>query len=362
MSSFRLTLSGRRLRFCRQPISVGFTLVELLVVIAIIGILVALLLPAVQAAREAARRAQCTNHLKQLSLAVLNHHDTFKHFPTGGWGYKWTGDADRGHNKEQPGSWIYQILPFLEEDAIYALGADGLPDSVTAAQKAGAAERESKPVSVLFCPSRRQPRAYPLDPTITFSISNADKNKIVATARTDYAANVGAITGGNVQIATKDANNIDLAVPIPATYIWAYNLKDIQGIVYLGSEIKISMIPDGTSKTYMVGEKYLKTDSYIDGSDYTDFESAYTGNNDDSLRSYLWLPLQDQAGLNKNYKGWGSPHPGVCLFAMCDGSVDAISLDIEKEVHCQNGSRKGGTCADVVSVKSEPPPDNPAPL
>ena len=151
------------------------------------------------------------------------------------------------------------------------------------------------------------------------------------------------------------------AVPIPATYKWPYNLNEIQGIVYMGSEIKISMIPDGTSKTYMIGEKYLKADAYTDGSDYTDFESAYTGNNDDSLRSYLWLPLQDQAGLNKNYRGWGSAHPGACLFAMCDGSVDAISLDIEKEVHCQNGSRKGGGCADVVTVAVDPPPENPNP-
>src|SRR5215467_2437131 len=179
---FRTTdVSGRS--FNDRRANGAFTLVELLVVIAIIGILVALLLPAVQAAREAARRGQCANHLKQLSLAMLSHHDTFKHFPTGGWKYVWTGDPDRGHNKEQPGSWIYQILPFIEEDAIYALGADGQPDVITAAQKAGAAERESKAVNILFCPSRRPAGAYPLSPDITFSITNADKNKIALTAR-----------------------------------------------------------------------------------------------------------------------------------------------------------------------------------
>jgi prepilin-type N-terminal cleavage/methylation domain-containing protein len=361
MLSSRRKSRATRITRCNCSIGAAFTLVELLVVIAIIGILVALLLPAVQAAREAARRAQCTNHIKQLSLAMLNHHDAFKHFPTGGWGYKWTGDPDRGHNKEQCGSWIYQILPFLEEQAIFSLGADGQPDVVTAAQKAGAAEREGKAISVLFCPSRRTAAAYPRDPGITFSISNADRSTIGPTGRTDYAANVGALKDKVVQISSKDANGVDVTVPIPANYSWSNNLGKIQGIVYFGSEVKISAIPDGTSKTYMFGEKYLKADSYTDGSDFTDFESAYTGNNDDSLRSYLWLPLQDQAGLNKNYKGWGSAHPGVVLMAMCDGSVDAVSLDIEIEVHCQNGSRKGGTCADVVDVKADPPPDNPPP-
>src|SRR5690348_10720611 len=93
----------------------GFTLVELLVVIAIIGILIALLLPAVQAAREAARRVQCTNHLKQLGLGFMVHHDQQKHFPTGGWGYMWVCDADRGLDKRQPGGWGYTVLPFTEQ-------------------------------------------------------------------------------------------------------------------------------------------------------------------------------------------------------------------------------------------------------
>jgi len=95
---------------------VGFTLVELLVVIAIIGILVALLLPAVQAAREAARRTQCTNNLKQLGLALHNYHDTYKSFPARGvFGAANTGPPMRAYHH----TWIEAILPFIEQQPLY---------------------------------------------------------------------------------------------------------------------------------------------------------------------------------------------------------------------------------------------------
>jgi len=105
-----------------RSIREGFTLVELLVVIAIIGILVALLLPAIQAAREAARRNQCTNNLKQWSLGALNHEAAHKHFPSAGLGGKWTGDPNWGFGRKQPGGWLYNILPYIEEQQIHDIG------------------------------------------------------------------------------------------------------------------------------------------------------------------------------------------------------------------------------------------------
>ena len=99
----------------------GFSLIELLVVISIIGLLVSLLLPAVQAAREAAWRLQCANNLKQLSMACLNHEMAVGHFPTGGWGCYAIGNPDRGNDLKQPGGWLFNILPYMEQQALYKL-------------------------------------------------------------------------------------------------------------------------------------------------------------------------------------------------------------------------------------------------
>ena len=101
----------------------GFTLVELLVVITIIGILISLLMPAVQSAREAARRTQCSNNIKQLALGMLSHEAAKKYFPTAGWGYAWFGDPDLGSGPKQPGGWLYCVLPYIEQGNLAAIGS-----------------------------------------------------------------------------------------------------------------------------------------------------------------------------------------------------------------------------------------------
>src|SRR5687768_15832329 len=162
----------------RRPKS-GFTLVELLVVIAIIGILVALLLPAVQSARESARRTQCKNHLKQIGLAFQNHHDVQLFFPTSGWGWNWVGDPDAGYGAEQPGGWAYNTLSYMEFENIRLIGA-GEP---SATKKNSLGKMIQIPVPTYHCPSRRTPKPY--------GHTNHQHNATGASqaAKTDYGAN-----------------------------------------------------------------------------------------------------------------------------------------------------------------------------
>jgi prepilin-type N-terminal cleavage/methylation domain-containing protein len=158
----------------RRPDSRGFTLVELLVVIAIIGILVALLLPAVQAAREAARRAQCQNHLKQIGTGFLMHESAHKFLPAAGTSCYHVGDAMRGRGRKQTGGWMFNILAYLEEQDLYNLTNDGDP-KITNPQKVAAVRMQETAVTVYSCPTRRPPRAsrYTLDPS--WQPSNSDQ-------------------------------------------------------------------------------------------------------------------------------------------------------------------------------------------
>jgi prepilin-type N-terminal cleavage/methylation domain-containing protein len=337
----RFTVSDRTSRHDKRR-QLAFTLVELLVVIAIIGILVALLLPAVQAAREAARRAQCSNRLKQIALAFHMHHDTNKFLPSGGWGYRWGPDPSRGFGANQPGSWAYSCLPFMEESAVHDIGS-GI--TVPADKKAALTKILEMPVAGFYCPSRRQPVALPNIVPSSYDPINANHPAI--SAKSDYAANVGVRTStfGTLWF-SGPASQADADAGLgfkPNCF------KNINGVVFQRSEINFKHITDGTGNTYMVGEKWMMPEHYesSEGSDEDD-QSCWMGDDFDLHRSTSFPPAADQLGVSLSAsQPFGSSHPGVFHMSMCDASVHLISLDIDPEIHKRLGDRNGGEAASV---------------
>lgn len=329
----------------------GFTLVELLVVIAIIGVLIALLLPAVQAAREAARRTQCSNQLRQLALAFQNHHDTIGHLPTGGWSWNWLGYPDYGFGKEQPGGWMYNILPYIEMQSLHDLGSGLTGTDRELATK----QRVESPFEGLNCPTRRGTNVYPyLSNTGVFVYSA----KFEQCSKTDYAANAGDVVQpehfGYPTNPTKyeDGENWDWSTYEKSVYSPFRAELEATGVVFGRSEINFRQVTDGTSNTYMVGEKYMSTDNYEDGLDEGDNEPAFSGNNNDTLRTTskvrkYSLPYElgpDQPG-SSNEVGeniFGSAHTSGFNMAMCDASVQFVSFDVDPEIHRTKGHRSDG--------------------
>jgi prepilin-type N-terminal cleavage/methylation domain-containing protein/prepilin-type processing-associated H-X9-DG protein len=316
----------------RRPAANGFTLVELLVVIAVIGILVALLLPAVQAARESARRAECQNHLKQLGLAAICHHDTNKYFPSGGWGWKWTGDPNRGVGLLQPGGWWFSILPFCEQQALWqtALGLQNNP--LLAANTATASEY----IALSYCPSRRR-GVFPCT-----SGSNLNSNQVTNAGKSDYAACEG---DGTLQEDTGPNNAIGA---------WYYQRQMVftpatgfTGVTYQCSQTNLREVLDGTSSTFLYGEKYLNPDSYYNGADLGDNEDWLVGFDNDVLRlaNIGNPPSRDTRGVS-NTTSFGSSHPSTFNMLMCDGSVHAVRYEIELSTFQRLGNRRDQCAVD----------------
>ena len=327
----------------------AFTLVELLVVITIIGILMSLLLPAVQSAREAARQTQCKNNLYQIGRAALQHVDKQGYFPSGGWGYQWTGDPDMGFGAHQPGGWIYNLLPYLELGSIHDIGA-GLPStpSYTSSPKYQAlAQQKAAVVATLICPSRRKAIGYPAIETDYNAAQPSTMNK------TDYAANGGTVqaggTGPQVTCLTTYPNCSGFVSPSPN--------PNFTGVITDRSETKPAQIFDGLSNTMLAGEKYLCPDCYYTGTDGADNDTAFEGLDWDVVRwvtgvdstglitnASTCTPLQDTPGYNcgsgQGAARFGSAHVMGFHVVMCDGSVHVLNYFVDLHVFSYLGNRK----------------------
>jgi prepilin-type N-terminal cleavage/methylation domain-containing protein/prepilin-type processing-associated H-X9-DG protein len=309
---WRKRMRGKRVR-------IAFTLVELLVVIAIIGILVALLLPAVQMARESARRTQCSNNLRQIGLGIANYESSKQTFPVCEAHYPEAGLAGSGI------SWLVGILPFLEEGAI----AGALDVTGGCNQQRGMVNLQNRPlirsgVDIFFCASDNARGEVRTDvwllPNIPF-------------ATTNYAGVMGPHNLGNASIfgGLPDCHNYNL-----------YRKKSCSGTFWRHSilaPVTVKSFKDGTSHTITAGEVLPQNDS---------FKVWALGN---GTYSSTHAPLNWFPQPNDPWGGWAnqisfrSRHPGGGHFVWGDGHVEFLSESINTAIYRAISTRQGGEIA-----------------
>ena len=378
----RRVIAKSRARFW-TPSRRGFTLVELLVVIAIIGILVALLLPAVQAAREAARRTQCKNQLKQIGLGLQNHASTHGVFPTGGAviypkveDYV-IGGKPLGPDKQGLG-WAYQILPYLEQNALQGivtqdqLQAASVPlylcpsrRSLTEAKTTANAEEK---LVVLIDYAAAQPCTFHCigsagcpDPSLRY-----DPRDAVPLTPTSYEKNWPSIWGG-ANMNNKQQGNDQVYDGVIVRSSWrrsgASTPGNPVGTFLRGPKpTKFAQISDGTSNTFVLGEKYVRSDMY-EGGGYSDDHGWSEGWDPDAIRSTCFQPLPDGDGYqhlalgaadpyghDKDIPYFGSAHSGGfnCIFA--DGSIRTLNYDVDMVIFNALGTRDGEETIDAAAL------------
>jgi prepilin-type N-terminal cleavage/methylation domain-containing protein len=278
----------------RRARAAAFTLIELLVVIAIIAVLIGLLLPAVQKVREAAARIKCSNNLKQLGLAMHNHHDAIGKFP-----YLRSGGGQNRH------SWAMLLTPYIEQDGIYqkmktpitGVSQTDTFNNLTATDPSIVAARTAG-VSVFLCPSRRG----------TGELTPIDPGNLTVTGHPgDYAASTG------------DTN------VLPTTGVFTFaNASNLAGFQALA--IRIVDIGDGASNTIMIGEKHIPVGNLFDPNMDAVVYSAGIQNSYHRRGGDRWPLAQSvTTPINSQFGSW---HTGTVQFVLADGSVRGISTGI----------------------------------
>lgn len=326
----------RRSTPCIVARSDGFTLVELLVVIAIIGILVALLLPAIQAAREAARRSQCQNQLKQVALGSLNFEQTHGTLPAGN-SY---GSNKEGRQAGAPGcrmqqSWILNMLPFLEEQNRYDQFDFTKRGTDTNINKSGVSNlsilQENLPL--VLCPSDLDAAVRKLRVT-EYDDYNIELGLTCYSANTGDHNNVGGV-GENPAW----GNQNPYFHPNQKVMLSQYNEVTRGVISRWGWSAKLRQIPDGMSKTFLCGEVIPEYDPWQDWGHQNWATTAFPVNHRNSdFANGVLIPLESHTLGCITFRSF---HPGGAHFALCDGSVQFLSENIDHAVYRAMGSRAG---------------------
>jgi prepilin-type N-terminal cleavage/methylation domain-containing protein/prepilin-type processing-associated H-X9-DG protein len=343
----------------------AFTLIELLVVIAIIAILIGLLLPAVQKVRDAAARIQCVNNLKQIALGVHNYHDALGYFPAGA---VVKVGPPTNQLADHYDTWAITILPYVEQDPLFKLWDPLAPNPIPDTQSPRMATVRKTHLKVYTCPSDA---SGPFTPLVPASIGTQNYSTVPEYMPSTYRACAGTTFGGRNGFTSGtpsdtggDANWDDAwngqvhflmgVKPGWRGIMYATQVGNARGRGPVGGPNRMTDITDGTTNTIMIGEYATKTQPRR----RTFWAYAYTSYNLSCVtigQSRTLLPdfdLCDRTpprtnGNNQCKRGWGSFHAnGMMNFAMGDGSVRAISQNIElateRSVFPALGSIAGG--------------------
>ena len=302
----------------------GFTLIELLVVIAIIGVLVALIMPAVQSAREAASRTQCINNMKQMGLAAMEYHDAFGAF-TGGWYCDPTLDTNCVLPAAQTYMWNGLTGLFLKMELTNNFNEininipNNLPDNTTAVRRT---------ISAFVCPSNRKANVAASDSTtITSKLGPSD-----------YRGNLAAGFVPGIQpkydpASTDPTNTTDGNTP-PSPLLGVYD----NGMTYMNSTTSIADVSDGTSNTILMGETLTGTWSEATS-------CCIRTTSDRTLNKPIVIKNQNY------YTYWMSKHPGAVNYLRVDGSVSTVTNQINKQVLIKMMTRNGGEALSADQMK-----------
>jgi len=324
----------------------AFTLVELLVVIAIIGILIGMLLPAVQQVREAARRTECLNNLRQIGLAAINFESANMNFPTMG-GFHNDFRYNRYLNLGQPAgegwSWVWQVLPFMEQQNMASLRST-LRSNV---------RHEEATIPALSCPSRG-PRIWGLSSSPGDFFNCADYSAV------SWGSGFGASPDGFVtgrRIADAEF------VGVIGLGVEAIEDEDSSAITYRkASPITFGSISDGSSNTILFGEKSCHAQKYNGiarsgisaiGDDQGMFGQPKNGTNfcrwmgirplgDNEITMRRTQSLEQTETFDQNERDFGSAHPGVFGSVFADGSTHSLNLDVSQSTYWAAGFRNDG--------------------